>query len=110
MQKAATQQDSLAQHSVLRGAAGKVASKQKVIFLLLFRIFPSFLHAKGKNPVCREIKTVLREKFGRRCRTTGPKGSRGLGRDSGPGRDGAGAGPGGGGRACSYIKTCVGIG
>ena len=83
------QHDAWAQRSVRRGAAGKVASMQQVSFLLLYRIFPSFPHAREKFGMSPGKKTVLREKFGRRCRTAG------LERAGMAGRDGAGAGMGG---------------
>ena len=102
-------------HNVLcgaarRGATGKVVSMQHVSFLLLYRIFPlipeTSPHAREKSGMSPEKKTVLREKFGRRCRTAGLERARMAGRAG----MGAGAGPGGWGRACSYIKTCGGIG
>ena len=60
---------------------------QQVSFLLLYRIFPrSFM--RGKNLVCHEKKTVMREKISRRCRTAGLERAGSAGRDGGPGRDG----------------------
>ena len=57
MQKAAAQQDVWAQPSVLRGAAGKVASMHKVSFLLLYQFFSSFPYAREKSSAGK--KTVL---------------------------------------------------
>ena len=99
------QHDAWAQRSVRRGAArrsatDKVASMQQVSFLLLYRIFPSFPHAREKFGMSPGKKTVLREKFGRRCRTAGLERAGMAGRDGGPGpgwgagRAGMGPGPG----------------
>ena len=116
------QHDAWAQRSVRRGAArrsatDKVASMQQVSFLLLYRIFPSFPHAREKFGMSPGKKTVLREKFGRRCRTAGLERAGMAGRDGagagmgpGPGRDGGGAGPGWGpgpGRDGVGWGTCV---
>ena len=96
-------------HNVLccaarRSATGKVLQMQQVSFLLLYRIFPSFPHAREKSG-------MSLEKHG----TEGKIWSQVRDRWAGAGWEclagmGAGAGAGGVGRACSYIKTCVGIG
>ena len=111
------QHDAWAQRSVRRGAArrsatDKVASMQQVSFLLLYRIFPSFPHAREKFGMSPGKKTVLREKFGRRCRTAGLERAGMAGRDGGPGGPGwgragmgAGAGPGWGGVGDVRVPT-----
>ena len=110
------QHDAWAQRSVRRGAArrsatDKVASMQQVSFLLLYRIFPSFPHAREKFGMSPGKKTVLREKFGRRCRTAGLERAGMAGRDgAGAGRAGMGPGPGwepGPGRDGVGWGTCV---
>ena len=83
-----------------RGAAqrdGQIVSMQHVSFLLLYRIFPSFPHTRKKSGMFPGEKTVLRKKFGCRCRTAGLEraGSGGPGWRAGmAGRAGMGAGPG----------------
>ena len=93
--------------AALRGATSKVVSMQHVSFLLLYRFFPSFHQVSEKSGMSRK-KKVLREKFGCRCRTAWLEraGSAGQEWRAWPGW---GQGRGGGERACSYIKTCIGV-
>ena len=106
MQKA--QQDASAQRSVRRGAARRDgqgrfnAVSEFSPFILNFSLVPS---CEGKIQYVPEKKSVLREKFSRRCRTaelerTGGAGPRWrAGPGLGPGRGRAGQGRGVGGRA-----------
>ena len=98
--------------SLAQGAKpeAKVVSMQHVSFLLLYQIFPSFLHARGKSGMSPGKKTVLREKFGSRHRTAGlgRAGSGGPGWRAGQGWwawPGWGQGPGRGGVGDVRVPT-----
>ena len=82
MQKA--QQDAWAQRSVRRGAARRDVQGR----FNAASEFSPFVPKFSLIPVCPGKKTVLREKFGCRCRNAGLERAGMAGRDGWPGRDG----------------------
>ena len=116
------QQDAWAQRSVRRGAARRDgqdrsnAASEFSPFVPNFSLVPScegkIRYVPEKNGTEGKIRSQVADRWagaGRECRA-GMAGLPGLAGMAG--RAGMGPGPvrGGGGHACSYIKTCVGIG
>ena len=100
MQEGAAQRDATAQCSVLRCAAGKVASTLQKSFLLLYRIFSSYAREQSGHFNGNEVKNSVADA------------GQGWAVADLQGRAGKGAGPGRwlgrfwvvGGRECSYIN------